>query len=631
MRNSREQKVSNFLLNSDPLFLDFAQKEHSFIIAKSGFGKSYLAGVLAEENIQALTDTSLLLFDRMGVFCTLDLPNNDEKTLNEWNSKVPFENYQIKARGFNIQIWIPKNQQANYDTKMYSGVFSIKPNQFSPYVLSLVFNMGIMDPQVNLYRKAVNDLARIFPEFSLMQLIDHIQEHAEEWHFKPQSRDALFSKLEALNELQLFDVHGIEIHQLIVKGQIIVLDISLCDERTACIIVNLVTERILRERSRISQQIKIAQRRNCKIYIRNPIPQVHIIVDEAHNFLPGNEIFSKGIKEGRNIGVKFTAISQSPDLTEDLYANITHLFIGLMNYDKHIAFMKSILPVSESLGTVKDNIKSLERGCFYYYNLKEKTKKRIRIRPRKTMHTATTEIDDETQFMLKESEQYQRIPIEIKSNPDEIYDPSENSAESNIEGPAPLTEKEKQIFEWDEAINVEEITGNEPIKNENELKNPVKCSESITPKPITKDTVNMHFGYVKIIFKHQKSLQELEDSFLLQDTGCKTRESAIQLLNSFYQKPIDITEKLTILRLMWVNYENADTKKLPPITFSHYYPKFEERCFSTLRRYDHNYKEEQIRIIRIPLPENKRGLIQGLATPKTIRENQSPLREWGIL
>ncbi|KYC53839.1 MAG: hypothetical protein AMQ22_00038 [Candidatus Methanofastidiosum methylothiophilum] len=38
----------------------------------------------------------------------------------------------------------------------------------------------------------------------------------------------------------------------------------------------------------------------------------------------------------------------------------------------------------------------------------------------------------------------------------------------------------------------------------------------------------------------------IPDGFLLKDTGRATREEAVELLNSFYKKPIAKDEKLTI-------------------------------------------------------------------------------------
>lgn len=59
-------------------------------------------------------------------------------------------------------------------------------------------------------------------------------------------------------------------------------------------------------------------------------------------------------------------------------------------------------------------------------------------------------------------------------------------------------------------------------------------------------------GKAKIILKHKKKLNELSDDFLAQDTNTKTRNDAINVLNSFYDNPIAQNEQLTVLFLGWV-------------------------------------------------------------------------------
>jgi len=50
-----------------------------------------------------------------------------------------------------------------------------------------------------------------------------------------------------------------------------------------------------------------------------------------------------------------------------------------------------------------------------------------------------------------------------------------------------------------------------------------------------------------LLLKFKAYLSELSTAFLCYDTGAKTREEAIELLNSFYKKPIKQDEELTVL------------------------------------------------------------------------------------
>jgi len=55
--------------------------------------------------------------------------------------------------------------------------------------------------------------------------------------------------------------------------------------------------------------------------------------------------------------------------------------------------------------------------------------------------------------------------------------------------------------------------------------------------------------YARLARKEKQALRDLPTVFLLRDTDCETREEALQLLNSFYRKPISEDEQLTILYL----------------------------------------------------------------------------------
>lgn len=577
------ERVTGYSLNmQDPLYIDFGQKEHTMIVAKSGSGKSYLAGVLAEESIRVLRNTSIVMFDRMGIFSTLKLPG-EQNPIDLWNGKCAEGYFNIKANGLpNIEVWIPKAELNEYDPEMYDHVFAIKPKDISTYVFCLSFGLGISDQQTNLFRKAKRAIQSEKSDYSLFEFIDYINEHSESWHYKVQTVDALISKLETLHELGITDENGIEISRMIRRNSIIVIDVSGSDEKTASLVVNFMTEAILRERANVAKKIRNAKIRKIRVFLPHYIPNCHLIVDEAHNFLPGNEIFAKIIKEGRNIGLKVTAISQSPDLTKELYDNISHLFIGVMNNDGNISFLKGILPTSEDLKTFRSQVKQLERGAFIYYNLRDKTRKKIRVRPRQTLHTANTEIDDETQYLLETPktlvQQKLELPQSTGVNSDELDDEGDGY---DLE----MSQKDKQFFEFNLDIDDSEQTEKQ-IKVQSEIKKPETIKEKTTEEKLIDErkpicfsnnysklsqsafsTIRLtdiyktdkiywiktpqRWGKAKLIFKHQRKLSELATEFLMQDTDTKTRSDAIAVLKKYFTMLTDETI-LTILRLEWI-------------------------------------------------------------------------------
>lgn len=63
----------------------------------------------------------------------------------------------------------------------------------------------------------------------------------------------------------------------------------------------------------------------------------------------------------------------------------------------------------------------------------------------------------------------------------------------------------------------------------------------------------------KILAKIKRKLREISTDYLRYDTDKPTREKAIELLNSFYQKPLDPDETLTILLLKRISESKIQT------------------------------------------------------------------------
>jgi hypothetical protein len=396
----------------DPLLIDYSLKQHTLIIAKSGSGKSYLARVICEELIRSMENYAILIIDPMGIFSTLSRKGN-ELDIRGWNSEVGSN--EVTAEGLpNVETWIPRAEESKFDADMYDRVFSLRANQITYPILCYCFDMDVLDPQINLFRKCQNRLAHERSNYSLGDLKTYILENHEEMHFKSATNEALQSRLDALEELGLVDSDGINISEMIREKHVAIMDLSMSSIYTAKIIVSFLADQALTQRKIITRKVQKAKENSTMVSIPNYIPPIQLVVDEAHNFFPRNEILQKFIKEGRNVGCMLTAISQSPDLTKPVYANIIHLFVGQLNFDEDILAIKGMLPIEKTPKDLRKEIKSLDVGCFYYYNIDKKLEKRIRVRPSRTIHPASTELNDERQYLL-----HQFVPV-LPLKPDPV-------------------------------------------------------------------------------------------------------------------------------------------------------------------------------------------------------------------
>ncbi len=396
--DKREVKEYNLNLKQPPLYLDFNKKKHTAVFSKSGGGKSYLLRVLAEEAQRTIGNYAVVMIDPMGIFSTLLKPNTNKTELDAWNKFAP-EKVQPEAMK-NFKVWVPAGDKNNFTKNMYHEVFSLKASELSSETLCFVFDLKYLGPQANLYRKACRKVAKQNGDYALSELIEYIRMHAEEdLHFKSNVIDALVMKLDALEELGIITPDGISLDRMIREGQVTVFDLSMSSAYTARLLVHFLAEKCLPIRVRIKKMVDQAQ--VDETLIDKPawyIPPMQFIVDEARAYLPGSPALCECLVKGRNCGLLVTAVSQSLNLDEDLYANLTHLFIGPLNFEADISAVRKMVPFAKSPAEFRNAIKELQTGCFMYFNTDTKLEKRIRIRPSHTLHPASSELLDERKY-----------------------------------------------------------------------------------------------------------------------------------------------------------------------------------------------------------------------------------------
>lgn len=408
-RELPNKKIQFQLDVRNPLMIDFRRKEHIFVSAKSGSGKSYGAGVLVEEIIREIDNYAVVIIDPMGIHNSYDTPNRGSE-VKDWNdqiyNRVDGRPEIIPGSLSKFRLWIPAGDVKEFDNTIYRNIFSLRPIDITPDILCYTFDMEILDPMMNLFRRTrSNVIKHQGEEFSFGDLLVDIKDNGkDQYGFKDQTMDALLSRLQALWELGIISNDGVGIHEVVQEGEVNVIDISMSSTFTGRIIVNFFAEKLLNLRKKITRKLAQAEKTSTMIHIENYIPPTLLFLEEAHNYFrtntQSNDILSKFIKEGRSVGCMLAAISQSPDLSKNVFANITHLFVGQMTFDEDIMGIKAMLPIEKKPAEFREQIKSLGVGCFYYYNMNTKEEKRIIFRPRMTMHPAKTELINERRFLL---------------------------------------------------------------------------------------------------------------------------------------------------------------------------------------------------------------------------------------
>ncbi len=299
------------------VFLDFLKTHVILITGKRGCGKSYDAGVIAEE-IALLPEKyrknlAVVIIDTMGIFWSLKRPNEQQKNfLKEWG---------LEPRGLdNVKVFVPFSQLEEFKN---SGIpvdegFSILPYEFSAEEWRLAFNLKRTEPAGISLEKVLNQLLESGQKFSIDDIITKIRDDEE---ISKEVKSALENMLSVAKQWGVFGEKGINIDDLVKPGQISVIDVSRLRAMEAWSVRNFIVAIIARK----VYEYRVIARKEEEIAriegreMEKKYPMVWLIVDEAHNFCPSDfetissQPFLTIAKQGREPGVSLVVITQMPN------------------------------------------------------------------------------------------------------------------------------------------------------------------------------------------------------------------------------------------------------------------------------------------------------------------------------
>jgi DNA helicase HerA-like ATPase len=299
------------------VFIDLLRPHIILISGKRGFGKSYDAGVIAEE-IALLPEEfrknlAVVMIDTMGIFWSLKKPNEQQKSLlREWD---------LEPKGFeNVKVFVPFSQLEefrNAGIPVDEGI-SILPYDFSAEEWRLAFNLKRTEPAGVSLEKVINQLLESGQKFSIDDIITRIRDDKET---SQETKSALENMLTVAKQWGVFGEKGINIDDIIQPGQISIVDVSRLRATEAWsvrnFIVAIIARKIYEYRLLARKEEEIAKLERTKLEKRYPM--VWLIVDEAHNFCPSDfetvssQPFLTIAKQGREPGVSLIVITQMPN------------------------------------------------------------------------------------------------------------------------------------------------------------------------------------------------------------------------------------------------------------------------------------------------------------------------------
>jgi hypothetical protein len=385
---------------SGEIYVDVSGAHVVFICGKRGGGKSYTMGVIAE-GMAALEDDvkqnlSFIMLDTMGIYWTMKYPNHqDEELLKEWN---------LEGKAVDIVIYTP---EGFYYTYKKQGIptdkpFSMKPSELNGEEWCMTFGISPIEPIGILMTSIVDELHEEGINYSIDDMIERIQKNEES---DDVAKSAATNLLSSTKQWGLFSKEGTPLKDLVVGGQITVLDVSCYATmpngwEVKALVVGLVSQKLFLERMRARKGEEYSQISSAEHYftqeqqMKQDFPLVWLVIDEAHEFLPvkGENVATQPLvtimREGRQPGISLILATQQPgkihtDVMTQSDTVISHRITARLDTEALGMLTQSYM--KEGLVGAIDSLPRVKGAGVLFDDANERLYQ-FRVRPRFTWH-----------------------------------------------------------------------------------------------------------------------------------------------------------------------------------------------------------------------------------------------------
>lgn len=414
------------------ILVDSLSPHKIFISGKTGSGKSYTLGVLAEELAEQELGLGTIIVDPMGTFWSMRYAKEKQRgdLLDKWGlSPKKYDN---------IRIFVPVKLKEKYDSSTFDDVFSIRPDFLSPEDWANTFGIDyftspqsglIIDVITNLKEKNKLNSNHVYSIEDILYYIENDLELQEK--FQSSTIRAVKTRFESSSQWGVFSTTGTPIHTLSKPNQVSVIDVSLLNDKTRALVVGILAKQILSERTRITRQDRVSSmsRQDHEDTEGSKIPSTWLLVDEAHTLAPSrgktaaSEPLVEYAKRGRMPGCALVLATQQPSATSDeILSQIDILISHNLSFSQDILELKRRTPSKLPSDLGDDGfIRNLPVGAALISDQSTASKRTFvaRIRPRISPHggSALSVIKKEAEELIqtrpdKKEEKQVLLPIE---------------------------------------------------------------------------------------------------------------------------------------------------------------------------------------------------------------------------
>lgn len=338
-----------------PIYVDINSlvQRHVSILAKTGGGKSYAAGVLIEEFMKHGVTT--VIIDPHGEYTSMKLPAELSESMKRFN--VSPKSYRGKIQEFSPDTKI------NPDARPLR--FTLK-NLDAREILGLT-NLKSVRSNLQALRRVLDVLTNTGKDYGLEDIISLLESEDDP------SYSSLINELEYLKEVEIFAREGTRIDDLITKGNTSIINLKGAPPDIQELIVNRLATAVFELRK------------------LNKLPPLMLVLEEAHNFCPqqGQAASSKILRtvasEGRKFGLGLLVLSQrAAKIDKNVLSQCnTQIILKLTNPND----LKAVIASVEGLTSgMTDEIQRLPIGVALVVGGKINAPLFVEIRPRESEH-----------------------------------------------------------------------------------------------------------------------------------------------------------------------------------------------------------------------------------------------------
>lgn len=374
------------------VLMDVARPHILLVMGKRGSGKSYSAGVIAEEMArlppEVANNLSTLFIDTMGIYWSMKNPNERERELlGKWG---------LKPGVTNCKVFVPKVYREEYERAgvAIDGVFTFPCGEITAEDWMLTFGFSVLDPHGILVERAIKDVQkRMGSEYAIKDIIDSVMDDRLS---EKNVKDAVTNRFLAADDWGLFEKKGTPVEKLILPGTISVLDVSHYTQisegwSVRGMMIGLLCRKIYEQRLFAR---KLEELEAITSVSRKTIPMVWVMIDEAHMFIPNDGTTPATgplitlIRQGRQPGISLLLITQRPEkLHGDALAQadmvISHILTSKADLEALRAIMQTYM-----MDDISDYMNALPKlkGAAIVMDDNSERIFTLHVRPRLTWH-----------------------------------------------------------------------------------------------------------------------------------------------------------------------------------------------------------------------------------------------------